>query len=129
MVHCYQKGRAYQDHKQRFDPGLLEEQIKSRKQTILIDEYEIQPTLEFESIAKTLANMIKNSHPRFTTGIYGEWGTGKTTLMRSIEKNLQKSEDNSQQKVFPIWFNAWQFEREENSATIAFLKTIGYDVF
>ncbi|HUT06274.1 MAG TPA: P-loop NTPase fold protein [Nitrosopumilaceae archaeon] len=97
-----------------------------QKPTILIDEYEIHPTKEFESIGQTIANMIKYSHPRFTTGIYGEWGTGKTTLMRSIEKSLQNDEDKSQQKVFPIWFNAWQFEREENSATIAFLKTIGF---
>ncbi|MFQ5440773.1 MAG: P-loop NTPase fold protein [Nitrosopumilaceae archaeon] len=99
---------------------------KQPRQTILIDEYEIHPTIEFESIAKTIANMIKNSHPRFTTGIYGEWGTGKTTLMRSIEKSLLNNQEKSQSKVFPIWFNAWQFEREENSATIAFLKTIGF---
>ena len=98
----------------------------SPRQTILIDEYEIHPTIEFESIGKTIASMIKNSHPRFTTGIYGEWGTGKTTLMHSIEKSLLGDENKSQPKVFPIWFNAWQFEREENSATIAFLKTIGF---
>ena len=70
-----------------------------QKPTILIDEYEIHPTKEFESIGQTIANMIKYSHPRFTTGIYGEWGTGKTTLMRSIEKSLQNDEDKSQQKV------------------------------
>ncbi|MDH3278438.1 MAG: KAP family NTPase [Nitrosopumilus sp.] len=98
------------------------------RQTILIDEYEEHPTKEFESIAKTIASMIKNSHPRFTTGIYGEWGTGKTTLMRSIEKSLLENEEKSKNKIFPIWFNAWQFEREENSATIAFLKTIGFEL-
>ena len=60
-----------------------------KRQTILIDEYDKSPTFEFESLANTIANIIKTSHPRFTTGIYGEWGTGKTTLMKAIQKSLE----------------------------------------
>ena len=33
--------------------------------------------------------MIKGSTPKFSVGIYGEWGTGKTTLMRIIEEKLK----------------------------------------
>lgn len=99
---------------------------KFKRQKILIDEYDKSPTFEFESLANTIANIIKTSHPRFTTGIYGEWGTGKTTLMKAIQKNLEDNDSESQQKVFPIWFNAWKYEREEDSATTAFLKTIGF---
>jgi uridine kinase len=32
--------------------------------------------------------MITQSHPKFSIGICGEWGTGKTTLMKVIEKKL-----------------------------------------
>ena len=30
------------------------------------------------------------------------------------------------QKILPIWFNAWKYEREENLATVSLLKTVGY---
>src|SRR3989304_5752913 len=59
-----------------------------KPQAILIDDIEETPTHDFDSLSKTISNIIKNSTPHFTIGIYGEWGTGKTTLMKSIEKNL-----------------------------------------
>ena len=55
-------------------------------QAILIDDLEEKPTHEFNSLSNTISNIIRNSTPHFTVGIYGEWGTGKTTLMKSIEK-------------------------------------------
>ena len=32
--------------------------------------------------------MVRGSTPKFSIGIYGDWGTGKTTLMRMVEKKL-----------------------------------------
>jgi Cdc6-like AAA superfamily ATPase len=96
-------------------------------QAILIDDIEDVPTHDFDSLSGTIANIIRNSTPHFTIGIYGEWGTGKTTLMKSIEKNL--SSNGSQEKIqtfLPIWFNAWKYEREENLASVSLMKTVGY---
>src|SRR5205814_1871326 len=45
--------------------------------------------------------------PQFAIGIFGDWGSGKTTLMRAIERELQKHRD-----VVCVWFNAWRYERE-----------------
>lgn len=56
------------------------------KTKILVDEFSSEPINDFEELSNTLATVIKNSEPHFTVGIYGEWGTGKTTLMRLIEK-------------------------------------------
>ena len=51
----------------------------------------------------------------------------KITLMKAIEKNLISDEPDLQKsKVLPIWFNAWRYEREEQFATIAMMKTIAY---
>src|SRR3989304_9463236 len=96
-------------------------------QAILIDDVEEAPTHDFISLSKTISNLIRNSIPHFTIGIYGEWGTGKTTLMKSIEANLHSTDSyEGGQKILPIWFNAWKYEREDSLATVSLLKTVGY---
>ena len=98
-------------------------------QAILIDDVEEAPTHDFISLSKTISNLIRNSTPHFTIGIYGEWGTGKTTLMKSIESNLQNTESyTSDKKVLTMWFNAWKYEREDSLATVSLLKTVGYSM-
>ena len=99
----------------------------SEPQTILIDDIDPNPTSNFISLGKTIARIIKDSTPHFTIGIYGEWGTGKTTLMKAIEKNLNTNQNSlTDPKILTIWFNAWQYEREENPATVSLMKTVAY---
>ena len=98
-------------------------------QAILIDDVEEAPTHDFISLSKTISNLIRNSIPHFTIGIYGEWGTGKTTLMKSIESNLQNTESyTNDKKILTMWFNAWKYEREDSLATVSLLKTVGYSM-
>src|SRR3970282_2759147 len=95
-------------------------------QAILIDDVEEAPTHDFISLSKTISNLIRNSTPHFTIGIYGEWGTGKTTLMKSIESNLTNEKPQGKEQTFlPIWFNAWKYEIEENLASASLMKTVG----
>src|SRR5262245_22764810 len=68
--------------------------------------------------------MIKNSYPNFTIGIYGEWGTGKTTLMKSIEKQFEGNKEN----IMTVWFDAWKYENEKQFALIPLLKIISYSI-
>jgi len=55
---------------------------------IITDEPTLENALDFDIYSQQLADMIVTSTPRFTIGIFGGWGTGKTTLMRMIEKKL-----------------------------------------
>ena len=55
---------------------------------ILTDDVETDPILNFKEYSETISNIVRNSEPKFSIGIYGEWGTGKTTLMSMIKKQL-----------------------------------------
>jgi Cdc6-like AAA superfamily ATPase len=50
--------------------------------------------LDFDKYAKLFSYIIQNSTPRFTIGIFGDWGTGKTTLMKKILQELGKEGPN-----------------------------------
>jgi KAP family P-loop domain len=76
---------------------------------ILVDEPATSPLLGFRAYAKAFAEMIEHSRAQFAIGIFGSWGSGKTTLMRAIEKEVTR-----RQNLVPVWFNAWRYEREEH---------------
>ena len=101
--------------------------VKEIKGKILLDAEENNPILDFNQYVEAIFNIIQNSDPNFSIGIYGEWGTGKTTLMSAIKKKIENSNTNQDgTKIIPVWFNAWRYEREENQATIPLMKTIAY---
>lgn len=74
---------------------------------ILLDNPSAHPGLGFEKYASALKDIVEQSDPQFSVGIFGGWGSGKTTLMRAIEKELSD-------KIVAVWFNAWRYEKEEH---------------
>lgn len=65
--------------------------------------------LGFSTYSDIIASTIKGTPGPFTIGIFGEWGTGKTSLL-----NLIKDKLTSDYNVIPVWFNAWMYEKEEH---------------
>lgn len=68
--------------------------------------------LSLEPYAKTLASVALGTKGPFTIGIFGSWGHGKTSLLRLVQ-SLLKTKANKK-LVTTVWFNAWQYEREEH---------------
>ncbi|NCO38122.1 MAG: hypothetical protein COZ06_03195 [Armatimonadetes bacterium CG_4_10_14_3_um_filter_66_18] len=87
----------------------------SFQQGVLADEPIGQPEqdlLGFRPFAGSIAGFI--AHPKtntpVTVGIYGPWGSGKTSLMRLIQYELR------QQHFRAIWFNPWEHYRDASIA-------------
>lgn len=97
--------------------------MELEKVKILTDEPAYKDdNLGFDQYASALVNIIMGSDPQFTIGIFGGWGTGKTTLMRIMHEKLKG--DNYKECVVPVWFNAWLYEREKYLAIVPLLNTV-----
>lgn len=86
---------------------------------VLDDQPSLSDSLDFESYVNALKELVVHDKTRtpLTLGVFGRWGTGKTTLMRMLEKSLEK------EGITTIWFNAWQYS-DEDELWAAFLQSI-----
>ena len=75
---------------------------------LLLDVPSRHPALGFPDTAAALARVIAHSDPRFAVGVFGGWGSGKTTLMEAIAQRLDAEAN------VPVEFSAWRYEKEEH---------------
>ncbi len=59
-----------------------------------------------EKISSTLASIIQRVQPPFTIGLFGRWGTGKSTIVK-ILKNQLSSKD-----IPLVEFDAWKYKKD-----------------
>ena len=77
-----------------------------------------EDSLEFKAFAQTLEEIISTSETPITIGVYGAWGSGKTSLMRMIQGLLE-----DQGNVKTVWFDAWKFDKTRD-LRVALIHTI-----
>jgi KAP family P-loop domain len=83
------------------------DQVMAQPIPIIADVPRADPGLGFAEYAEALADAIRGGQPaQFTIGIYGEWGSGKSSLLNAVAKNLSQKTD-----VVPVLFDAWRYER------------------
>ncbi len=78
-----------------------------------------QPILEvnddrfdFYDYAEALSQFLLKGRTPVTVGIFGPWGSGKTSLMRLIMEKVLNRRTAEHRLAHVVWFNAWQHERE-----------------
>ncbi|MDW0138246.1 MAG: pentapeptide repeat-containing protein [Nitrososphaeraceae archaeon] len=87
---------------------------------ILTDDIASDPILDFNLYSNAIVNIVRNSHPKFTIGIFGDCGAGKTTLINSVDKALQTDKD-----LIRIKLEAWRYKREQ-FPLVSLLKSIAF---
>ncbi|RWX46478.1 KAP family P-loop domain-containing protein [Candidatus Electrothrix aarhusensis] len=121
------------------------------------DEWTLVDTLGYGPFIQQLLGLIEKAQPPFSIGIYGGWGTGKTSIMRQLffrtggrisSVLLPLSEDPVEEHLDPrtieritefrgnntkmraVWFNPWQHQFD-NDPIIGLLHEIreNFDLF
>jgi RNase H-fold protein (predicted Holliday junction resolvase) len=84
-------------------PGFAEEMTKGR------DLLDIR--YDATALAVLLASTALN--PPIAVGLFGRWGSGKTFLMRTIDRSIAQLADSGHpifcRRVVGVWFNAWHY--------------------
>ena len=75
---------------------------------ILIDSPAKEPALGYKEYGRALADIINQSVPQFAVGIFGGWGSGKTTLMQEVRKGIDPKD------AICVEFSAWRYEKEDH---------------
>lgn len=71
----------------------------------------------FDIYTNALLKIISNDNNKtpFSIAINGKWGSGKTSLMKTLKKKLDvKSGDSGNRKVRTVWFDAWKYSETES---------------
>lgn len=78
------------------------EEIFNTGEDALYDAPTENDKIGFKNYADVISDKIRESDSFVVYGIYGSWGSGKTSLMKMICNNLNEEKT--------IWFDAWKFK-------------------
>lgn len=75
---------------------------------ILSDVPADEDALDFTPYIRTLIRVIQSptTSTPLTIGVFGTWGSGKTSLMRMVHNGLPES-------FQKVWFDAWKYDKED----------------
>ena len=83
---------------------------------ILSDDYADEDLIGHDDYCDGLVEIIRSveSCGSFTIGVYGQWGSGKTSLLKQIQNTLDYRNSDDLRPIVTVWFNPWQFISEEH---------------
>jgi Cdc6-like AAA superfamily ATPase len=106
------------------DREVSEEEAETNKKKIFLsDTPASEDLLNFKTYVQAFTDLIvdRKIQTPITIGILGPWGSGKTTLMRMIEKEIKDHD-----KIDCIFFNAWKYDKEDSLRRVLILRVLEY---
>lgn len=104
---------------------------KRKRMPVVLDDFSDKDQIGYDEYSEGLVEMIrsvgaKGEKGSFTIGVFGQWGQGKTSMLRQIEKKLNEIETKDEKEILTVWFNPWQFTGEEHIIIPFFHTLVSY---
>ncbi|MBP2045193.1 KAP family P-loop NTPase fold protein [Methanobacterium aggregans] len=118
------------------------ETTQNNSLNLLTDTFEGIDLLNYKVFANILKEIITTQKTPLTIGLYGEWGSGKTSLMQMIKNELETKKKITKEThltrrilryinrnvdkksvIKTVWFDAWKFEKTHD-LRVALILTI-----
>lgn len=98
---------------------------------LLDDEPTLDDLLGREGQVREVGEMIARCEPPQVFGVYGDWGSGKTSFLQQLDRYLTGGEDadgkevrgKHENHVTTVWFEAWRYQYE-SAPVVALLQEI-----
>jgi formylglycine-generating enzyme required for sulfatase activity len=104
---------------------------KGKRMAVVLDDFSDMDQIGYDEYSEGLVEMIrsvgaKGEKGSFTIGVFGQWGQGKTSMLRQIEKKLNEIDTKDEKEILTVWFNPWQFTGEEHIIIPFFHTLVSY---
>lgn len=115
------------DTEEKTPPGLNEPEVTilsdhAAEEVIGGEQDPLEDLLGLDGRLVTVLDILRHRETRcpLSIAIYGDWGTGKTSAMRWLAKQLTlwNGQSNFRKighpKVYPVWFDPWKYRTRED---------------
>lgn len=106
---------------------------KEERMNVVPDDFSDKDEIGYDVYSAGLIEMIRSvkAEGSFTIGVFGQWGQGKTSMLRQIEGGLKKPKEDGKKviddkDILTVWFNPWQFIGEEHIIIPFFHTLVSY---
>ncbi len=105
--------------------------LEDSRLTLLGDGAQTVDLLGYQPYAEALVEVLaqRDLQTPFAVGVFGRWGTGKSTFMNLVRGELSRDERRKKGLAggfHTLWFQPWQFEEKEEVWKALILSVIRY---
>jgi len=84
--------------------------VEKKQSIYLSDHWTTDDALNFGIFQPALMDILKHADTPLTVGVFGTWGSGKTSLLHMLESQIKNK---GLAGFRSVWFTAWKYDKQD----------------